>query len=72
MNAALDFFTTLLGLTVFTAAVIAALLFLGETLRIVARLALVGLIVGAVLYFAGWAPVVKFVDAAPAHVRRVI
>lgn len=66
------FLTTPLGLAVLVAAVIAATLFLGEALRIVARLALVALLVGAVLYFAGWAPVVKFVDAAPVHVRRVI
>lgn len=66
------FFTTPLGLAVLVAAVIAAALFLGEALRFAARLALVALLVGAALYFMGFAPVVSFVDDAPAQVRRVI
>lgn len=66
------FLTTPLGLVALVAAVIAATLFLGETLRFVARIALVALIVSVVLYFLGWAPVVEFVNAAPAHARRVI
>ena len=66
------FLTSPLGLTVLVAAVIAATLFLGEALRFAARLALVALLGGVALYIIGWAPVVKFVDAAPAHVRRVI
>lgn len=68
----IPFFTSPLGLAVLMAAVIAATLFLGETLRFVARLALVALIVSAVLYFIGFAPVVEFVKSAPEHVRRVI
>lgn len=66
------FFTSPLGLAVITAAVIAATLFLGETLRIVARLALVALIVSVVLYFVGFKPVVEFVNKAPSQIRRVI
>lgn len=66
------FFTTPLGLLALTAVVIAATLFLGETLRIIARLALVALLVGVALYFIGFAPVVEFVKLAPEHVRRLI
>jgi hypothetical protein len=66
------FFTTPLGLAVLVAAVIAAALFLGEALRFAARLALCALLVGVVLYLIGWAPVVEFVNSAPAYVRRVI
>ena len=66
------FLTSPLGLAALVAAVIAATLFLGEALRFAARLALCALLVGAVLYFIGWTPLVKFVDAAPVHVRRVI
>ncbi len=66
------FLTTPLGLAVLVAAVIAAALFLGEALRFAARLALVALLVGAVLYAIGFEPVVEFVNQAPAHARRVI
>lgn len=65
------FLSTPLGLLVLTLAIIAGTLFLGETLRIVARLALVGLIVGAVLYFLGWRPVVELVDGAPVQAARL-
>jgi hypothetical protein len=66
------FLTSPLGLAVLVAAVIAATLFLGGALRFAARLALVALLAGVVLYFIGWAPVVEFVNSAPVHVRRVI
>jgi hypothetical protein len=65
------FLATPLGLLLLAMAVIAGTLFLGETLRIVARLALVGLIALSIAYFAGWRPVVELVDNAPTEATRL-
>lgn len=66
------FLSTPLGLLVLALAVIAGTLFLGETLRIVARLAILGLIVLSIAYFAGWRPVVELVDGASTQVAWLV